>query len=120
AWLVSIVPTTARAAPLPVYDGFTAGGATPNTTAGEYQTGTGFPGDSLIGQGPTISGFLQTFPSDWRAAPANFFPNVSFPSFAYPRVEANQFTYIDAGNRMLNTSFGQVNLFRGAGADTTT
>lgn len=94
------------------YDGFAAGGPTPNTANGEYLTGTastnGTNNDSLVGQGPTLTGFSGTWTSS----------DGSFANFVYPRVENNQLTYTDASNRQLITTPGQVNLFRDSGSST--
>lgn len=105
--LVGLSTTTASAA-LMAYDGFTAGGATPNTAAGEYQTGTGFPTDALHSQGPTTFGFDA---GAWNTTSTT-------ASFVYYRTEGNQLVYRDGSGAILEMSPGQVQLFRNGGTGT--
>ncbi|MBI1370915.1 MAG: PEP-CTERM sorting domain-containing protein [Planctomycetes bacterium] len=94
-------------AALLAYDGFIAGGATPNTAAGQYQTGTGFSGDSIQGQSPTTTGFAA---AAWNSTSA-------FAANIYYRNESTQLTYIDStGMHQLVTSTGQLDLFRSSGS----
>jgi hypothetical protein len=106
------------------YDPFAAGGATPNSAAGQYQTGTGFSGDFIQGQAPTTLGFAGT---GWTSSLSAFVSSInpplnpsapSFANFVYHRAEDSQFSYVDANNRSLVTTAGQVNLFRDSSSST--
>ena len=90
-----------HAAPV-AYEPFLAGGASPDTAAGEYMTGTGYTSDSLVGQAPTVSGFV----SDPWASPS------SYASYVYYRTEDGQLGYSDDNAWTLATAPGQLNLFR--------
>lgn len=93
--------TTGQAAPL-AYEPFLAGGASPDTAAGEYMTGTGYTSDSLVGQAPTVSGFDA---GAW-ASPS------SYADYVYYRTEEGQLSYTDGNAWTLATAPGQLNLFR--------
>ena len=111
--LVGLVSLASPAMGQLAYDGFAAGGATPNTAAGQYLTGTasttGTNNDSLVGQGPTLTGFGG---AAWSSSGG------SFSSAVYPRVEDSQLTYLDSSLRQLITTPGQVNLFRDSSSST--
>lgn len=102
--LVSILVGRGNAALLG-YDPFRAGGTDPIAANGQYETGTGFSDDSLIGQAPTTLGFGA---GAWASSS-------SFANFVYYRTESGQLNYIDASGQHLRTANGQLNLFRSSG-----
>ena len=96
----------ARAALL-AYDGFEAGGLTPG--AGQYQTTpastNGLDNNSLVNQGPALSpGF--TGGVDWGAVGGGM------ASFTYFRAGGGGLGYTDTAGNVLDTTAGQVTIFR--------
>ncbi|WFB35468.1 PEP-CTERM sorting domain-containing protein [Kiritimatiellota bacterium B12222] len=96
-------------ATLLMYDGFVAGGAAPNAATGEYETGTGYSGDDLIGQDPTILGASGAWQNDASG----------YASTVYYRTENVQMNYTDGNGASLSTSTGQLNLTRTSGSSAT-
>jgi len=93
-----------------VYDGFEAGGASPG--AGQYQTtpdsdnGNGTNNNSLVNQGPALTpGF--TGGVDWAMV-----SGTALGDNTYFRADPGGLGYTDAGGNVLDTTPGQVTLFR--------
>ncbi len=99
---------SATQATLLVYDGFVSGGASPNAAAGEYETGTGYSDDDLIGQNPTISGTTGAWQNDGSG----------YDSTLYYGTQASQMDYVDGNGHSLVTTTGQLSLQRTAGSST--
>ena len=100
-------------ATLLVYEPFLAGGASPDTAAGQYMTGTGYSSDQLLNQGPVVSGF--TTGTVWSNQAGS-----GYNSAIYYRTEAGQMVYADGSGFQLVTSAGQLNLQRSSGASSDT
>lgn len=84
-----------------LYDGFSAGGATPG--ADQYETGTGYPGDALndgngesgtpgtqTGQSPVLTGFSGSAP--WTAPASS---RGQFAETVYPQALSSSLNYSD-------------------------
>lgn len=96
-------------ATLLVYEPFLFGGATPDTAAGQYMTGTGYSSDQLLGQGPVVTGFASD--TVWSNQASS-----GYNSSIYYRMESGQMAYADGSGLQLATSAGQLNLQRNSGA----
>ncbi|MGA0900777.1 MAG: hypothetical protein ACO3SO_10260 [Luteolibacter sp.] len=101
----SLLAVSSTQAAILAYEGFEAGGATPG--AGQYETGTGYSGDKLIGQGPTTTGFTGTWGGSNDA------------SFVYYQAmgAASSLNY-STTIQQLNTSDGSAQYTRITGTDT--
>ncbi len=90
------------------YDGFEAGGSTPN--ASQYRTGTGYgaPGDALVAgvnpytmQGPNAQGFNAANP--WQNA--GFMPGGgNFAGTVYYQTQGAGLSYSQGGNQLVTTA----------------
>ena len=89
-----------------IYDGFSAGGENPDTSAGQYQSEPdstdGSNNDSIMGQGPNTVGFSTGDDWDVDAVSSN----------VYPRINNTGLNYTDSNGLSTVTQEGAVEIFR--------